>query len=280
MMHSETASDAGGVRAGIIEETVAALHRYYGVALRGRVYESPHLTALVTAWPDTHFNGICRAAFAAATVDAQIAAALHPFRAQGVPMLWHIGPSSAPPALATRLLAHGLTFYQDEPAMAVELGQAREAFPHPDGLTIEPVNDVAGLREWVEVWGAAMRQPMPAAARDLCWRAFCEMGLDPNRPYRHLIGRLYGEPVATAAVFLTPRVVSVEQVMTLPAARGRGIGTAMTVRVLREGRLEGCQLGVLSASPMGQPVYARIGFREVFVWRRYRWDPPGWRIRR
>ncbi len=263
-----------GMRAAIIEGTVAALHRYYGVALRGQVYESPHLTSLFTAWPDTHFNSICRAAFAAATVDAQIASALQPFRERGVPMLWHIGPSSAPPELAARLLAHGLAFYQEEPAMAVELARAHEAFPHPDGLTIEPVNDAAGLREWVEVWGVAMRRPMPAATRDLCWRAFCEMGLDPNRPYRHLIGRLHGEPVATAAAFLTPRVVSVEQVMTLPAARGRGIGTAMTLRVLREGRLEGCQLGVLSASPMGRPIYARIGFREVFVWRRYRWDPP------
>jgi GNAT superfamily N-acetyltransferase len=50
---------------------------------------------------------------------------------------------------------------------------------------------------------------------------------------------------------------------TLPDVRGRGIGRETTLAALRDARAAGYQLSVLGSSPMGLPVYTRIGFVEV-----------------
>jgi GNAT superfamily N-acetyltransferase len=44
------------------------------------------------------------------------------------------------------------------------------------------------------------------------------------------------------------------------AARRQGIGTALTAAALRAARETGSQLAVLNATPMGEPLYLRVGF--------------------
>jgi predicted GNAT family acetyltransferase len=47
---------------------------------------------------------------------------------------------------------------------------------------------------------------------------------------------------------------------TLPRAFGRGYGTAVTWEVVEQGLARGVPFLSLQASPMGAPVYARMGF--------------------
>lgn len=55
----------------------------------------------------------------------------------------------------------------------------------------------------------------------------------------------------------TPYVLSV---YTVPAARGRGVASAVTREALRLARRSGYGRVTLHASSMGRPVYARLGF--------------------
>ena len=47
----------------------------------------------------------------------------------------------------------------------------------------------------------------------------------------------------------------------------RGIGEAISRQVLRAGADVGCEVGVLQASPMGHPLYEKMGFEEVIDYR-------------
>jgi GNAT superfamily N-acetyltransferase len=49
----------------------------------------------------------------------------------------------------------------------------------------------------------------------------------------------------------------------LPEARGRGLCTGLMAHALRRAREEGAVTTTLEASPMGRPVYARMGYREI-----------------
>ena len=57
-------------------------------------------------------------------------------------------------------------------------------------------------------------------------------------------------------------VLGVFNVATVPGARGRGVGRAVTLAALRDGAAAGCRMAVLQASEMGHPVYERLGFRD------------------
>src|SRR5262249_17737546 len=69
-----------------------------------------------------------------------------------------------------------------------------------------------------------------------------------------------GEPVAGAILYLSHEVAGVGWVGTVPESCGRGYGAAVTASVVAEGRRRGARFTNLQASPLGAPVYRRMGF--------------------
>ncbi|MGH2484401.1 MAG: GNAT family N-acetyltransferase, partial [Ktedonobacterales bacterium] len=89
----------------------------------------------------------------------------------------------------------------------------------------------------------------------------------------YYLARLHGEPVATSALAPQAGVAGVFAVSTVAAARRRGIGAAVTLAPLLDGRDRGFHIGVLQSSQMGYSVYARLGFTEQFRYHVYTWRP-------
>ncbi|MEO8605666.1 MAG: GNAT family N-acetyltransferase, partial [bacterium] len=78
-----------------------------------------------------------------------------------------------------------------------------------------------------------------------------------------LLADLDGAPVAGAMTIVTHGVAGVYWVGTLPAARGRGLAELCTGAVGNAGFDLGAGIAALQASPMGEPVYRRMGYVEV-----------------
>lgn len=74
------------------------------------------------------------------------------------------------------------------------------------------------------------------------------------------LGWIDGRAVSGATLYLSHGIGGVGWVGTRPSAFSRGYGAALTWRVVEEGLRRGVPLLNLQASPMGEPVYRRMGF--------------------
>jgi hypothetical protein len=86
---------------------------------------------------------------------------------------------------------------------------------------------------------------------------------------RAFLGRVAGRPVSGAMLYLSHGIGGVGWVGTRPSAFGRGYGIALTWRVVEEGLGRGVELFNLQASPMGAPVYRRMGFETPTCYRMF-----------
>jgi ribosomal protein S18 acetylase RimI-like enzyme len=83
-------------------------------------------------------------------------------------------------------------------------------------------------------------------------------------PYWHAyVAYSDGEPAATTQLIVADGVAGLYYVGTRAAWRSRGLGEAVTRHAVRSGAAPGCDVATLQASPVGYPVYKKIGFRDV-----------------
>lgn len=180
---------------------------------------------------------------------------------------WWAEPGTQPADLGEHLVAQGFTYNEGPPGMAADLSARSEDLIAPPELEIMQVKDAATLKQWVDtvMTGFGLPESSGSAFFDL----FAGLGFD--LPLRNYIGRMNGEPVATAEVFLGAGVAGIYGVATVPEARGQGIGAALTLAPLREARAMGYRIGILHSSPMGLAMYGRLGFREYCKMSHYLW---------
>jgi predicted GNAT family acetyltransferase len=76
-------------------------------------------------------------------------------------------------------------------------------------------------------------------------------------------------------VWMAGDVGLVAWVGTVEEARGSGLAAALTVEVTNKAFSRGAHTAHLQASPMGESVYLRLGYRELFSYRLYAAPPPG-----
>jgi GNAT superfamily N-acetyltransferase len=241
------------------------------LAYGGEVHDEPDLLWCATGLPTSGWNRVPRAQLAPESVDDRIEWVIERARAWGVPFQWNIGLSMRPVGLGDALLRHGLTDVGEEAAMGIALAQVPSALSLPEGVTVEQVVSIEVLEQWVRTLSAGFGAPDSAAESLLA--AMSRDSFGDAAAAHYYLARLHGAPVATAALTYAAGVAGVFAVTTIEAARRRGIGAAVTLAPLLDARERGYHVGVLQASEMGYPVYARIGFSEQFRYRTYLWRP-------
>jgi hypothetical protein len=159
------------------------------------------------------------------------------------------------------LRPHGWTLGGHEPFMLRPVGG--EAPPIPPGLRIEAVRTEESLRAFED---AIVRGfPMPELEAQGPGAAFTAEMLTDDRQ-RFWVGWEGDRPVAAAATFVEAGINDVTLVATVPEARRRGYGAALTwCATLADPSLP----ALLLATEEGRPVYERMGYISLFrftVW--------------
>jgi ribosomal protein S18 acetylase RimI-like enzyme len=248
-------------------ENFTAFWSSYGVAPGGELGNTPELTSFVTGIPFPLFNGVLRAKLNPETVDTAVQAVVERFKERSIPAFWWVGPTTEPANLGDILSRHQFTFAGHTPGMAIDFQAVAWDKPLPAGLRIARVDDPQMLKTYLHT--LATGSGIPAPLHDMLLKAEQGATPPPGAELRRYLGLLDGKPVATSAMVLHAGVAGIYAVATLPEARRRGIGGAMTMFPLLEAFEQGYRIGVLQASGMGFPVYQKLGFRTVFSFALY-----------
>jgi ribosomal protein S18 acetylase RimI-like enzyme len=244
-------------------------------AASGTVDRDEELTVGLSDIPGRTFNGVFRGRFhrerTSGEISARVAAVLRRFTERARPMRWLVGPSTLPAELGTYLTAAGIAAVGEHPAMGFDLVTIPDE-PAPPDLRIEHVlnpNDTLRFAQVSTEGFGGPQPPLDHPAVRIFARAMAKAPLA-----RGYLGWLGDEAVATCASYYAAGVVGLYSVATLPQARRRGFGRAMTLAALRDAREQGYRVAVLESSEIGEPVYSAIGFRQVYALPGYLWTPP------
>lgn len=139
--------------------------------------------------------------------------------------------------------------------------------------------------------GVEMRRVGAAGKAEDYWRvataAYSSIGFPPEvfRYYEDhsglsadnvvaFLAYLDGKPVSIAMTIVSHGVAGIYWVGSLEEARGRGLGWAVTAAATNAGFDLGAEIASLQASPMGESLYAAMGFETIFAYRLLLCQPP------
>ncbi len=143
------------------------------------------------------------------------------------------------------------------PGMAVDVAELPDVHP-PDGIRVEPVTDRRGADAIARVEQDGFGSEPEIAER---FYAAASYGGDGARSFVAWDG---GEPVGMAAAYLHADAIGIFGVAVVPAARRRGIASALSVIAARAFPADLAWLHTDDAQ--ARSVYERLGFREVAQW--------------
>jgi GNAT superfamily N-acetyltransferase len=235
-----------------------------------QIHDEPDVVWITTQVPHPFLNRVYQARFEPDHADGRIAELLAHFVSRGLPLSWHVGPSSQPHDLGRRLIAHGLSHAGYEIGMAADLRTLDESLPTPSDLVIKRVDSMPKLQQWMRVVTASFEYPEKVAR--VLLDVFGGPGFGEHVRWRLYVGSLDGEPVGASRLFMGAGVAGVYAVGTVPKKRRKGIGTAMTLAALGEARRLRYRIGVLRGAEMALGIYRRLGFTDFCRFGVYEWQ--------
>lgn len=248
------------LRSAVLADAAVAFAGVPGVEV---IDEGDLVRSFAPGRPQPYVNAIARVALAADGLAARVGALDGLYGQAGLPTLWWIDDDTRPTGLAAMLAGLGLREAGGEAVMALDLGAAPAWPADAPGVATRVVRTIEDLDAWIAVIAGAYGWSDPARAELM--RGLYDPRLPHGRDERRIqvLGFLDGVPVSAASLFLAAGQGWVTNVGTIPAARGRGAGGAVTVACLRLAVERGDPTAWLAASTMGEPVYARLGFQTV-----------------
>ena len=242
--------EPGEISKRIDENMVEAFRGIARASDNGEVHEWGGVVIAASGLPNANFNPafITRPLSEPERVLAEVTAY---FDSRGLPFVVRVREGLDPVAEAAGAKT-GLSLGHAVPGMVME--DLSRLPGEPPGLEIRAATSAESIDAHIAVLVRGFDMPAELA------RALTDAG-------KHLpevemyVGYADGVPVASSLLYLSGRVAGVFNVATVPEARRRGFGEAMTWQAVRRGADMGAVIATLQATEMGRPVYERMGFR-------------------
>lgn len=151
-----------------------------------------------------------------------------------------------------------------QPGMALGLSSDLQA-PETDAA-MEPVSNESEFDEWVAV-AESVFDFAPETTRLITPKTVLS-----DDSLRFLLGRVDEEPAACGILSLHEGVAGLYLIGVEEDFRRRGIGEAMTWELLRLGKEQDAEIGVLQSTEMGYPLYEQMGFETEIEFRFFALD--------
>ncbi len=232
------------------ENFIASFRKLAEHAPEGQTQDVGSIFSFTTGLPVSLFNG-CVVTQEAPSIE--LAASLAWVQARDVPFrLW----------VAEKLAA-------DLGEVPTSFGLEPDASLYP-GMVLHPIPDALTPRAGITV--VAISEPSLDEFIDVLEQGgvsaevahgLISSSFAADEEVRLFVGRLDGRPVGTSIAIRSRDASGVYNVGTLPSARRRGVGSALTWAAVEAGRAWGCDTIVLQSSVMGLSLYSDMGFRTV-----------------
>jgi acetyltransferase (GNAT) family protein len=168
-------------------------------------------------------------------------------------------------ALASELPRHGFHQVHREAGMVFMPGAASPT-TRPADIEIRPVVDENGRAEYGRLMASAFGvYGTPAESTAEHFATLASVSGPATQAY---LAWRRDRAIAGATLYMAHGVGGIGWVGTLPEEFGHGYGSAVTWAVIDEGLRRGARFMNLQASPMGEPMYRRMGFLTPTY---YRW---------
>ncbi len=200
--------------------------------------------------------------------DAKIEELVKFFQRRDFAQTWWLGEHSTPPHVETAVVKYGLTrVVADIPMMAADLTHMEfselDVLSETKKIQVKRVSTGEDLSKWLAVVHEVYQYPnqyMDALHHIFTTR----MKEGSSSPVQNFLAEVEAIPVGASSLTLCEGLAGLYYVCTKQESRGQGVGTAITLAAMKEGRERGYEVGILGASQMGFRVYQRVGFKEYF----------------
>lgn len=221
------------------------------------VRESEGVTLINSNESSDMFNIICKTQ---ANNLPELQQAINFFNDENLPFSWWVGFKNEPMTLSEQLATLHCAKTENELGMAIVLSELPEKLIYPH-LMIQQVDNEIQLNHFVKVLTDLI--PDEKIPIENFYSRSKKHLLTEKSLLKLFVGYLNDKPVATSALFCYAGVAGIWDIVTLPDARRKGIGTDMTLHALSAGKNCGFLVGVLTASDEGQFVYRKLGFKPM-----------------
>lgn len=154
--------------------------------------------------------------------------------------------------------------------MAVSLIGLAEPRLAIESLSVARIFELSDIRTWFATLLGSSGRLIDDVTMHVASTVYTHLAGDMHSGWQLYLARMGDRPVGTCALH-TGRAAGLYAVGTLPMARRRGVGRALTYRALADAASAGHRIATLTASGLGESLYRTLGFKEYCRFREYVW---------